>query len=1036
MSSLFRVASLFLCGLVGLTAIGCQQERSPDEYRSDYRRLYYSDLDYDRKRRDVLAPPNPAALDTVLSTFQVEDGFEVELFAAEPLIADPIDMAVDEKGDMYVVQLTGYPVDTSGVSVITQLRDTDGDGLPDESTIFASDLDWPKGVMPWKDGIIVPDPPNVYYMEDTDEDGEADVRDVILTGFARGNPQTGVNNPLYGLDNWIYMADMMRRQSRVRWTGREDTTYRFSRQNVRMRPDSYSFEVMSGHSQFGHSFNTWGSHFLTHESNHIYEEVMPAKYLRRNPNLYGAPATATISDHGASAKVYPITHDPDNQLGQAGGITSSAGIIIYQGDLFPEKYYGMSFIAESIYNLLHADRLTKDGAAHTASRVAEEEEFLASTDRWFRPVNQYVGPDGALYVVDMCRQIIEHPDVLADEIVENADLDNGKDCGRIYRVVPENTDNPSYLSNLSLDDATGQELLEMLGSKNIWWRRTAQRLLVTERADVPVEALEALVREGPSPEVRLHALWTLEGRDALTPELLRYALNDESAGVRENAIKAAELHLEDSPDLVSALAHLQDDSDPHVRFQLLCTLGDVTVPEAQEARENLLFANMDDRWMQFAALSAVSVDEASLFDRAVADLSEEETGPRRDFFDRLGSVIGAERQIADIRMVLDASIEPGAQESPWWRAASLDGLTDGIDVDEVDLSELSSAHEHMLRTYFETDAPDLRAAYAEFLEEIGLPSDGSAAEALQQAAAIATDDDRDPVLRADAVRLLGLSDSEEYLDEVKALIDPNEPSTVQTQAVSTLGQMQEEAVGEFLLGQWSTLTPAVREQVVQLMLGTRERTFQLLDAVEAGTVDPTAIPRPRRDGMLSSTDDELRERAYETIRRETTDRQEVLEEYRAALEMRGDPENGKQVYDRACAQCHTTQGTAPSSEYQERERSPEESFGPDLGTVLNRSPMWLLTQILVPNKTIANGYELWSITRDDGSTVSGVMASETPTSVTLRNMAGETTTVSRSDIETMEVSNVSAMPAGLENQISKQEMADLLAYLMEVQTVF
>ncbi len=162
----------------------------------------------------------------------------------------------------------------------------------------------------------------------------------------------------------------------------------------------------------------------------------------------------------------------------------------------------------------------------------------------------------------------------------------------------------------------------------------------------------------------------------------------------------------------------------------------------------------------------------------------------------------------------------------------------------------------------------------------------------------------------------------------------------------------------------------------------------------------------------------------------------MLNEYKAALEMRGNRDNGRKVYQRACAQCHTTQGTAPGSEYQAREQSPTESYGPDLGTVLNRSPIWLMTQIIVPNKTIADGYEQWFITTSEGNTVSGVIASETPTSVTVRNMTGQTTTIARSDIENMKASDVSAMPPGLENQISKQEMADLLAYLMEVQTVY
>ena len=202
--------------------------------------------------------------DEVLNTIKVEDGFVVELFASEPLIQDPVAMAVDELGRMYVVEMPGYPLDTSGSGRVKQLRDTDGDGYPDEAILFAKGFTLPNGVMPWKQGILVTDPPDILYLEDTDGDGVADIREVILTGFALSNPQHNANTPLYGLDNWIYIAN----NGTISWTEKyvdpfgdtgEEIFFPLQPEsprlppngldrNIRFRPDTFELEMRSGHS--------------------------------------------------------------------------------------------------------------------------------------------------------------------------------------------------------------------------------------------------------------------------------------------------------------------------------------------------------------------------------------------------------------------------------------------------------------------------------------------------------------------------------------------------------------------------------------------------------------------------------------------------------------------------------------------------------------------------------------------------------------------------------------------------------------------
>src|SRR5262249_3115208 len=233
-----------------------------------------------------------------LDTFKIEPGFRIERYVSEPDIRSPVAMEFDENGRVYVVEDPGYPLNVEGkVGRIILLEDTDGDGLPDRRTVFADKLTMPTGVMRWKNGVLVTDAPDLLYLEDTDGDGKADVRKVVLTGFAFPNPQHTVNNPLYGLDNWIYLAHegpataivfpekFGDRGGDLRYPDRPDApTLKPARRMVRFRPDTGQLEYRSSSSQFGHSFDQWGHQLTVSNEDHIREEVIPAAYLTRNPD--------------------------------------------------------------------------------------------------------------------------------------------------------------------------------------------------------------------------------------------------------------------------------------------------------------------------------------------------------------------------------------------------------------------------------------------------------------------------------------------------------------------------------------------------------------------------------------------------------------------------------------------------------------------------------------------------------------------------------------------------------------------------------
>jgi putative membrane-bound dehydrogenase-like protein len=538
---------------------------------------------------------------------QLAEGYDIEPFASEPSVVSPVAMDIDEDGRIYVVEDRGYPLEVKGrIGRVKLLEDSDGDGKPERTSTFADELVMPTGVMRWKKGILVTDPPYLWYLEDTDGDGKADVRKKLLSGFAFTNPQHTVNSPIYGLDNWIYLAhenpttaiifqeQFGDRGSDIRFEDRADVVLKERGRNIRFRPDTFELEALSGTSQFGHAFDDFGRHFVLNNTYHARHEVMAAQYLKRNPDLPVLTATQDISDHGMPAKVYPIVpRTRFEMLTNVGEFTSACGLTLWRGG---------AFVAEPAHNLVHRDIYSAAGATFKASRDRESVEFLASRDPWFRPVNFYVGPDGALYMMDFYRLVIEHPEWISTEAFRaTKDLTAGIDRGRIYRITAGNM--PPQ-KPVRLSDAPTAELVRHLANENAWWRRTAQRLLVDRKTEDAVPLLTAMAASDPSPVGRVHALWTLEGFGRLESSSIETALQDSVSGVRENAIRLAEVRLRKDPKLAERLLSMDKESDPRVRFQLLCTLGFVSTPAAQKVRDRLLASAFDDRWMQMAALSA------------------------------------------------------------------------------------------------------------------------------------------------------------------------------------------------------------------------------------------------------------------------------------------------------------------------------------------------------------------------------------------------------------------------------------------------
>ncbi len=975
-----------------------------------------------------------------LKTFKIEPGFRIESYITEPEIRSPVAMDFDENGRMYVVEDPGYPLNTEGkVGRVVMFEDTDGDGKPDRRTVFADHLTMPTGVMRWKKGILVTDAPDVLYFEDTDGDGKADIRRVVLTGFAFTNPQHMFNTTFYGLDNWIYLAHegpatpvifadkFGDRGSDIHFPDRPDgPSLKPARRMVRFRPDTYQLEYLSTSSQFGHSFDAWGHQFTVSNEDHIREEVFAASYLSRNPDLPVGSAMERISDHGAAADVYPIAHNSRvEMLSGVGSFTSACGITVYLGGLFSSLGL-FSLTAEPAQNLVHRDILTPSGAIYIAKRAHEGVEFLASTDPWFRPVNLDVGPDGAIYLLDYYRLVIEHPEWMATKTHNSSDLYKGADRGRIYRITPET---PVPLpAKIHLGQASDEELVAQLANPNIWWRRTAQRLLVDRQSPAAIDPLIKLFETSQSSVARLHALWTLDGLHKLDAKLIERALDDPEAGVRENAIMLSEASLASAPALVEKLLKLEHDPNSRVQFQLLCTLGGVNTPASRAAQDRLLAQNIDDPWMQVAALSASSDRAPQLFQSAGA-FTARKTDARANFFHLVSAAIAARKKPAEIRGVLETVVRSSNKsDSSWWRTASLDGLAQGLGGFGQGRGRRAAgrneglAHENLgqdllLKLYEGPDA-DVRHASLRLLAITGLPA--SAASIIQRSAVTAEQADADPSLRADSIGLLALADAASHEELFKKLIDPKQPEPVQAAAAHALGRVKGVEIGAFLLERWRAMTPAVRMEAADAMFLDPARPKLLLQAIKDDKVQPWTLAFRHKRQLLMSRDASLRETARSLLEEKAGDREKVLKHYEAALQMNGDSGKGRQVFERVCAKCHKLNGLG-------------HEVGPDLATIRNRPPQLILPDIIIPNKSIAQGYESYVVETKSAGIIEGVIGPQSPNAITIRHEEGKQDVIRRDDIKDMHVTNLSSMPEDLDKQVSVNQMADLLKFLKTAQ---
>ena len=966
----------------------------------------------------LLAAAGGDRSDDLAASFEIHPGFSIELVAREPVVLDPVDLEFDELGRVLVLEMPGYPFSRDPGRVVL-LGDDDGDGLYERRTVFADDLaGTADSILPYRGGLLVASPPDLLFLEDTDGDGRADTRRVVLSGFESGNPQHNFNGLTHGLDNWIYGVNGGGSGSEVYWPDDRGHTVALYDDDFRFHSARHRFE-RTGESAggFGLTFDEWGRAFSTHNTEHVSHLVFPAG------SLAGGPAADRhtrdfISDHETDgpARVYPIGVQQTrvNHPEQSGHFSGACGITAYTGGEFGPDFEDNLFVADVVLNLVHRDLVRAQGASLVASRARPRTEFLASRDRSFRPVNMTVGPDGALYLLDMHRDVIEHPEWIPDEIEATLDLDAGKDAGRVYRIAPR-----AGLARVRprLDRSRPEALVEMLGHPNKWWRDTAQRLLVESRATRVAPLLRQAVGSSPDPRHRLHALWTLEGRGELDTSLLAGALADVHPRVRENALVAAEEHLGDDPALQDAVFGRTLDPDARVRMQAALTLGRLESARAREALLAIATKDGEDRWTRLAVLAGLGRDPLAGL-RGILNLpslSGSEGGVE------LARGLSARVPPPDVGRLLGALASvPDAPEP--FLAATLSGLAERLEAAPPggDAESLRSATaERWLRSLVVGASPPLAGAAGRVARGLGLQPTPGEADRLRRAASAALDPARPADERLQSLGLVELLPFAERGDALFALLQTAHPASLQLAAFGQIERADDGTVAARLLTHWRELGRDVRAEAGTFLLRHRAHHDALLTALEDGavTLGELNLDLERRRALLHSPDARIRGRASELFSDAgVLTRADALAAMRPALELEGRPDAGRVVFEQLCARCHRVGGEGAD-------------LGPDLTEISRKSKETLLHEIVDPNAAVESRFVAYTVETRDGRILSGIVVNEADDRLTVREAGGRDTEVLRRDVERLWTDGLSAMPEQLETGMDRQAMADLLAFL-------
>lgn len=961
---------------------------------------------------------DPLSPEEALASFEVADGYRIELVAAEPLVVDPVAFCFDSQGRLIVVEMRGYSERAdANEGRVRRLTDTDHDGRMDQVETIAEGLSWPTAVACTEAGIVVAAAPEMLLIRETAPGVFGTEK--WFQGFGKSNVQGLVNSLVWGLDLRLHGATSSSGGNIVNVSAGVDdqsTGVQLGQRDFAIDIDQREIVATDGGGQHGMMIDPWGDKYVCSNSDHLQQVwMLPSRSWRASRVSDPQSRRRSIALDGPQADVFrasPVepwrvlrtylrvngqAQGPVEGGGRAAGyFTGATGVYVYDGDQWPQTDRPTALVCDVGSNLVHRKELLSDGIWKQGRRIDEGTEFIRSRDIWFRPVQLGTGPDGALYIADMYREVIEHPLSLPPLIKSQLDLNSGNDRGRIWRVV---SDTQPQRNTNDLSQLDSEQLVHAMDSDNAWHRRTAGRLIIQRQDFAAVESLRKLVHQGTVAAGRLQALATLRelqqlqqrlASDSTKPalvldsETVTVALRDSHPRVRQRGVEyAAEL-----PTVVESLdpellQTLVEDTSPYVRFQLAWDAGRLfSDPEKRlQVLTNIALKAEVDPWL-------VEAVEGSLLTEAVPFLQ---------------AVLGAKSLSSEV-------------QTRWIKASLFQILENGGESQVSELVQLLKASDDLQSEVLWLSLAEMTQT-VRFQPQHRLIADFIVGhhQGLEFAEIKLSD------LLAARLKLLRWCDAKTADQALANLLQPTMGPSIQTLALETL--LGEDGAGAaVVIERLDELTPALQGRALERLVLSRAGVKGVLAKAEANqwtfaAMSPSVVKRLRdwsqQDPSLGSIAEDLAAASAGTAITE-----QLVQQYQVVLEEPGDGAQGRKHFQRVCSSCHHVGGLGTQ-------------IGPDLKSLVDKSADQILISILDPNREVDPRFRVVQIQTVDGRLIAGIVDDEQDTELWIVDGQAKRYRIARDEIDSLKTIDRSLMPEELHREIDPQQMRDLIAFLKQ-----
>lgn len=971
--------------------------------------------------------------------------FKMSLAATEPLINKPMMIDWDPQGRMWVAETPEYPngrrglredfagkewkdggglvakpgvQDRPGLDRISLLIDTDGDGVADKKTVFADGLDLVTGFVFHKDGVIVTQAPDILFLRDTDGDGRADKIEKLYTGLGTGDTHAVINNPRWGYDGWIYATHGY--SSGDVTSG--DGSKKFGRIGsgvVRFKPDGSALEQYS--SKGG---NTWGL-TLTWDNEVMWTQPTSGDLLMHTVLPEHALAKGKVGDTPSfkvvirSPKSFPLMtweQQAYRQIDWVGSFTAAAGAAIYDGGTWPAAWNGNYFTTEPTINIVHHEILTNDGVSFAAHKAQgrEETEFIGSKDLWFRPIENRVGPDGALYIVDFYNQAVIHNDTrgpVHNKVNAAVRPDRDHYFGRIWRVDHKQA-TAAQVPDLS--KAAPAALVQALSHANQAVRMNAARLLVESGA--ASDSLAALVKtSGGTPAARVQALWILQRQGKITADLIATAVGDRDEAVSRNALRIVAENAQVAPQSGMILAKVKD-ADPRTRLAAILALGHAQLTPAERVAVVAALPELKDRYLESALFGVASGAPLEYLQAALdAAARANDPAPYTALVGQLAGQFGGKPQDAAKAVALLAAAQnvPATVRLKEVALAKL-GDTAAGNVPQWDAT-LQRSLAALLESPVANSAVPLIAAWDK-QGAMGAQVQALVTKLVAQLQDTAVPEAQRAQIISNLVSVRRLN--AEILPSIARILGSPASAALQQRAIEELGGINDADTGAILAAAYPKLDPKLQDVAFAQLLKRPEWTRTLISQFESGAVTLTTFGPIALDKLRNHPDRETAKLASATIDRlrgpMLQQKDQVIAQLLSVVEQGGDLAKGQQYFNASCAVCHRFNGVGSN-------------LAPELTGMGAHPRAELLTHIVDPNREVDPSFAAYNFETKKGEIFQGIIVRENAKAVIVRDAAGEHE-LAKEDLASRHEVGRSLMPEGFE-ALGGEVLRDMIAYL-------